>query len=1182
MAKLEPIVINLELKDAQGTQSLVNKLKSSFTGLAKELSGDTSSAIKAIKAELDRAGKQTRTSTSAIKAQITALKGLQGEAQIGGKVYKELATEISGLERKLKLFVETSSASNEARKREIRTRINNLRKIKQEKEAIEAKNQAVRDEIAVQKSIARQRRKRPTVPTGASSSITEISGLYQGIREISMSRFNKDIDMMGNGYQQVAQDIRAATRASNNSINSLQAQAASWTRIRNNLDPASDAYREATREIDAVNRKLDKAQGRPRGGYGQGARATQIAGAVISGGIFGGPEGALGGLGGAALGGVSGAFAGAAIGAQVGGLRRQLGEFADYAAEIKRLEIALKGITEVQDDAVASQANYSRAVAAAADVTKNLNVPQEVAIRGITRLTAAVKGAGGGVADAELAFKNITSAITATGGGAEQVQGAVTALVQIFSKGKVSAEEINQIAERLPGTFNKIAEASGRTGPELTKALQKGEVGLNDLMKFLVQLGGEYGKLAEKIAGSSEAAGQRLQIAYNNMRVEIGNALQPIGAEFQDAFTEFIRDITPTLVAVLPKIGEFFLLLAKNIDTVVVAMTGALAVFAVGKIAAIVASIGSLSAAFFTLKLNAIVATKALIGLNGAALLNPYTALAAGVAAFAANLFLAAREQKRLNTLIREGSVADVQSQISALRAEQAALEPKVYTPGSGGTQLDLRYEADASRLREIRETLPRLEERLRTARIDATQGADLSDFLLSGQLTQFSTKPEKGKDTVKNNFADALKQAQGLELRTAKTLELARAQGGIGRVLAQQANARKTLEAQIGAILKKNSDQKVIDATTAAESNLKEAQRLQLNQQIEAIIERSQEPLQSVIDGINQKLKSEREYAALIKTGVNPEIAQQVVQINRVYDASLKNLELKIQELEYLKSEGLLREEAVKLLDRLIQQRKELRGKKEEATTLALGMPAKENTKLKDFIKQSKDQLKDLQQVAVNVSQGIGNAVGNSLASGIEGLVAGTAKAKEVFANFLKDVGRVLIQEGAKMIATYIAIGVAKAFAGLLGGAPDAGDAMGGGGSLPLIANPGESVSMNAAGGLVFNANGGPVKSGRPYVVGERGPELFVPGATGRIDTNRDLSQMMGRSPVASSSPSMNFTFETTTIGGTEFVSREQLEDAMSMTRRQAAADGAKRGMGMTLDKIQNSPRTRSRIGIR
>ena len=74
-----------------------------------------------------------------------------------------------------------------------------------------------------------------------------------------------------------------------------------------------------------------------------------------------------------------------------------------------------------------------------------------------------------------------------------------------------------------------------------------------------------------------------------------------------------------------------------------------------------------------------------------------------------------------------------------------------------------------------------------------------------------------------------------------------------------------------------------------------------------------------------------------------------------------------------------------------------------------------------------------------------------------------------------------------------------------------------------------------------------------------------------------------MGRSPAGAngSAASMNFTFETTNIGGTEYVSREQLESAMATTRRQAANDGAKRGMNMTLDKMQNSPRTRSRIGI-
>jgi hypothetical protein len=60
-----------------------------------------------------------------------------------------------------------------------------------------------------------------------------------------------------------------------------------------------------------------------------------------------------------------------------------------------------------------------------------------------------------------------------------------------------------------------------------------------------------------------------------------------------------------------------------------------------------------------------------------------------------------------------------------------------------------------------------------------------------------------------------------------------------------------------------------------------------------------------------------------------------------------------------------------------------------------------------------------------------------------------------------------------------------------------------------------------------------------------------------------------------------MNFTFETTNIGGTEYVSREQLEAAMVTTRKQAANDGAKRGMSMTLDKMQHSPATRRRVGI-
>ena len=129
------------------------------------------------------------------------------------------------------------------------------------------------------------------------------------------------------------------------------------------------AFNQLTKDIAKLDGQLGKTAKttQSRGGARQ---ATQIAGAVISGGIFGGPEGALGAAGGAALGGVEGAFAGAAIGAQVGAFREALAASAEYAAEIGKLQIALRGVTDVQGNAAASQANYSEALEAAAQSTR--------------------------------------------------------------------------------------------------------------------------------------------------------------------------------------------------------------------------------------------------------------------------------------------------------------------------------------------------------------------------------------------------------------------------------------------------------------------------------------------------------------------------------------------------------------------------------------------------------------------------------------------------------------------------------------------------------------------------------------------------------------------------------------------------------------------------------------------
>ena len=57
---------------------------------------------------------------------------------------------------------------------------------------------------------------------------------------------------------------------------------------------------------------------------------------------------------------------------------------------------------------------------------------------------------------------------------------------------------------------------------------------------------------------------------------------------------------------------------------------------------------------------------------------------------------------------------------------------------------------------------------------------------------------------------------------------------------------------------------------------------------------------------------------------------------------------------------------------------------------------------------------------------------------------------------------------------------------------------------------------------GKAFREAGGPVIKGTSYIVGERGPEIFTPGATGSISTNRDLMTMRSGSGSASSVSAM------------------------------------------------------------
>jgi len=50
----------------------------------------------------------------------------------------------------------------------------------------------------------------------------------------------------------------------------------------------------------------------------------------------------------------------------------------------------------------------------------------------------------------------------------------------------------------------------------------------------------------------------------------------------------------------------------------------------------------------------------------------------------------------------------------------------------------------------------------------------------------------------------------------------------------------------------------------------------------------------------------------------------------------------------------------------------------------------------------------------------------------------------------------------------------------------------------------------MGSALAGMFKANGGPVNANQPYIVGERGPELFIPFQQGSITSNEELEAQM------------------------------------------------------------------------
>ncbi len=215
---------------------------------------------------------------------------------------------------------------------------------------------------------------------------------------------------------------------------------------------------------------------------------------------------------------------------------------------------------------------------------------------------------------------------------------------------------------------------------------------------------------------------------------------------------------------------------------------------------------------------------------------------------------------------------------------------------------------------------------------------------------------------------------------------------------------------------------------------------------------------------------------------GINPAIAKTIVKFEEMNDINIELLnnmlemeQAKIDEGDLEGQKLLLAQESVTALEQKIVKQKELN-----------------QAKIDEIEKSMEANIRG--EKALQLYKDIGSTIKSGMLEGINAVIDGTKTLGDVASNVLRQISNKLISFGLDT---------------LLGGIPGIGG--------------------------MFRADGGPVKGGSSYIVGERGPELFVPGSSGNIVPNHKLGKGGGSTSIV-----VNVDASGSSVEGDEEESRE------------------------------------------
>ena len=154
--------------------------------------------------------------------------------------------------------------------------------------------------------------------------------------------------------------------------------------------------------------------------------------------------------------------------------------------------------------------------------SNRLGLDFETIAKSYKGLFAAGQGAGFGTEFIRSLFGNVMQAGVALQSNKQSLAGALLAIEQMISKGKISMQELRQqLGNALPGAMQIAAKSMGVTTKQLEKMLSKGMDSVTFLKAFNTELAKQYGGKWQKGANSLQAELNRLSNAFFDLKVSL-------------------------------------------------------------------------------------------------------------------------------------------------------------------------------------------------------------------------------------------------------------------------------------------------------------------------------------------------------------------------------------------------------------------------------------------------------------------------------------------------------------------------------------------------------------------------------------------------------------------------------------------------------------------------------------